>query len=247
MDCIGSFTFVLALVAWFAISAWLRSNSAWLRSKGFPIAGAADWRSTDPPVNTIHNATRAAEHPRLDGFASIRQSDPQFDTEAFYDHVREMFLAIHAAAAARDLRPVGSFIEANLLAQIGAHMRGETDAAQILQPGELEPLRIAAMSVDRRDGYDVVYVLIQVKGPSDAADDIVENPDADTPEPVVRFREYWTLVRAVGAVSRAGWSIHKCPNCGGPIDTDDRSTCSYCGVRMADPAYDWVVRKIAAD
>lgn len=240
MDCIGSFIFFLALIAWFAISTWLRT-------KGLPIGGVDDWGTSDLPVTTVHHAAPAQSHHEPEGFASIRQSDPEFETEAFYDHVREMFIEIHKAAAVRDLRPVASFIEPKLLAQIDAHIHGETDAAQVLQPGELEPVRIAAMSVDRRDGYDIVHVLVQARGPADAADDIVDNPDADGGDVVVKFREYWTLVRAVGAKSQADWSLHKCPNCGGPINTDDRTTCSYCGVRMADPAYDWVVRKIAAD
>jgi hypothetical protein len=238
--CIGSFVFLVAIIAWFAISTWLRY-------KGWVPDPTDDWGTTDLSVTTVSHAMSEQTHYEPEGFAGIRQSDPVFDAEAFYDHVREMFLEIHKSAAARDLRPVASFIEPALLAQIDAHIRGETGAAQILQPGELEPTRIAAMSIDRRDGYDIVHVLVQAKGPADAADDIVENSDADGPDPVVKFREYWTLVRAIGAKSQADWSLHKCSNCGAPIDTDDRVKCSYCGVRMADPAYDWVVRKIAAD
>lgn len=238
--CIGSFVFIAAVVAWFAVTTWLRY-------KGWIGGPTDDWGTTDLSVTTVSHAMPVETHYEPEGFASIRQNDPQFDTAAFYDHVREMFLEIHKAAAARDLRPVASFIEAKLLAQVDAHIRGEKDAPRVLQPGDLEPTRVAAMSVDRRDGYDVVHVLVQAKGPADAADDIVDNPDADVPQEVVKFREYWTLVRAVGARSRVDWSIHKCPNCGAPIDTEDRTTCSYCGVRMADPAYDWVVRKIAAD
>lgn len=240
MDCIGSFIFFLALIAWFAISTWLRA-------KGFPIGSVDGWGTSDLPVMAVHHTAPTQSHNEPEGFAGIRQSDPQFETEAFYDHVREMFIEIHKAAAARDLRPVASFIEPKLLTQIDAHIHGETDATRVLQPSELEPVRIAAMSVDRRDGYDIVYVLVQARGPADAADDIVENPDADGPDAVATFREYWTLVRAAGAKSQADWSLHTCPNCGAPINTEDRVKCSYCGVRMADPAYDWVVRKIVAD
>ena len=240
MDCFASIAIFLATLAWFAIRTWLRS-------KGMNISDSTDWEPSGLHGTTVHTVDHAQRLAEPEGFAIIRDSDPGFDVDAFYDHVRQMFLAIHCAAAARDLRPVASFIEAPFLAQVDAHIRGESDGPQLLQPGDLEPRRIAAMSIDRRDGFDICHVLVQATGPADATDDIVDNPDSASPDPIVKFREYWTLVRSVGAISRADWSIHKCPNCGGPINTDDRTTCSYCGVRMADPAYDWVVRKIAAD
>lgn len=231
--------FGVAIVATVAFRLWRARRGSWLSELGSPEDPVPSWRATGRPTLPNDHAPS--------GFAIIREGDPHFDTEAFYDHVREMFIEIHTAAARRDLRVVAGFIEPDLLTKVEAHMRGETGAPRILHDGELQPLRIGAMSIDRREGYDIVHVLIQAKGPTDVADDIVENPDAEGLEQVVRFREYWTLVRSVGAVSRIDWSIHKCPNCGGPINTDDRATCSYCGVRMADPAYDWVVRKIAAD
>ena len=36
----------------------------------------------------------------------------------------------------------------------------------------------------------------------------------------------------------------ECPNCGAPIDGDDRIRCSYCDVQLCDPALDWVVDRI---
>ena len=58
--------------------------------------------------------------------------------------------------------------------------------------------------------------------------------------------EYWELIRRRGVQTKPGLTITKCPNCGGPVDGLDPSRCAYCETRLADPALDWVVRKITA-
>jgi predicted lipid-binding transport protein (Tim44 family) len=242
VDCFGSITVVILALAFLAARVWLSS-------KGFSAGDADGWNDPLDPTSVPHFRAPVAVTTRheLEGFPVIRQSDPTFDVDEFYDHVRQMFVAIHEAAAGRDLRSVADFVDPVLLTTLEARGHADTDAVAPLAPGDLSIQRTAAMSIDRDEGYDVVHILIAATGPASAADDLVDNPDADGPAPVVKFREYWTLVRAVGAKSQADWSLHKCPNCGAPIDADDRVKCSYCGVRMADPAYDWVVRKIAAD
>jgi hypothetical protein len=242
VDCFGSITVVILVLAFLAARVWLSS-------KGFSGGDPDGWNDPLDPSSVPHFHTPSAgpTHPGLEGFPVIRQTDPTFDVDEFYDHVAQMFVAIHEAAAARDFGSVADFVEPALLVTLEARLHADTEAAAPLTPGDLSIQRTAAMSIDRDEGYDVVHILIAATGPASAADDLVDNPDADGPEAVVKFREYWTLVRAVGAKSQVDWSLHKCPNCGAPIDTDDRVKCSYCGVRMADPAYDWVVRRIAAD
>jgi predicted lipid-binding transport protein (Tim44 family) len=242
VDCFGSIFVILAVIA--AVAA-----RVWLSSKGVGGGDADGWN--DPldlsSAPRFHGPNDTPPHHGAEGFAVIRQSDPTFDVDGFYDHVGQMFLAIHEAAAGRDLRPVADFVEPALLEGVAQHLHADPDPLAPLKPDDLTIQRTAAMSVVREEGYDVIHILIAAFGPVTAADDLVDNPDADAPGPVVAFREYWTLVRAVGAKSQADWSLHKCPNFGAPIDADDRVKCSYCGVRLADPAYDWVVRRIAAD
>jgi DNA-directed RNA polymerase subunit RPC12/RpoP len=78
------------------------------------------------------------------------------------------------------------------------------------------------------DGLDLVRIFITA-----------EQPGTDE-----LLCEYWELVRKRGVQTLPGLTITKCPNCGGPVDGLDPTRCGYCGTRLADPAVDWVVRKI---
>jgi hypothetical protein len=61
---------------------------------------------------------------------------------------------------------------------------------------------------------------------------------------VKTFDEYWTLVRKAGAQTKLDATIHKCPNCGGPVTDGNYVKCAYCGTMMNDPALDWVLLRI---
>ena len=86
------------------------------------------------------------------------------------------------------------------------------------------------MTACHEDGFDLVRVFITA-----------EQPGTD-----VLLCEYWELIRARGTLTKPGLDITHCPNCGGPVNGLDPTRCAYCGTRLADPALDWVVRKITA-
>jgi hypothetical protein len=161
------------------------------------------------------------------GFPAIRAADPAFTVEAFEARVAEMFLAYHEALARGDLAPTRRFVDEGYYASVAPGI----DADSAKHTARVEGVKdIRPATARHEDGLDVVRVMIVAT----TADD----------EPLT---EYWELIRRRGAQSKPELSLTRCPNCGAPIDGVDPTRCAYCGERLADPAYDWVVRKISAD
>ena len=163
-----------------------------------------------------------------EGVQAIRKADPAFDLGEFLVRVGEMFSAYHEALDRGDLTPIRRFVdEATYMQLEPAAMRagGRTDGPRALRVHSIRPI-----TARHDDGLDLVRIFITA-----------EQPGIDE-----LLCEYWELVRKRGVLTKPGLSITKCPNCGGPVDGLDPTRCAYCGTRLADPALDWVVRKITA-
>ena len=162
------------------------------------------------------------------GIGAIRDADPEFDLGAFLVRVGEMFSAYHEALDRGDLAPVRRFVDETAYAQLMP--AAEKAGRRVEGPRALRVHSIRPITARHDDGLDLVRIFITAEQPG--SDDLV--------------CEYWELVRVRGVQTKPGLSITKCPNCGGPVDGLDPTRCSYCGTRLADPALDWVVRKITA-
>jgi hypothetical protein len=156
------------------------------------------------------------------GFGIIRQDDAEFDQDAFYARVDETFLGVHQAMDAGKLDTVRHVMQSDVFNALRERAGAPT--------GPLTIVRRQALAIVRDGGQDHIRIRI-----------VAETADGDI------VQEYWSFARDVGARSKAGASLFRCPNCGGPIDGDDRVRCSYCGVQLCDPALDWVVDRIAVD
>jgi len=162
------------------------------------------------------------------GVARIRDYDPDFDLAAFLIRVGEMFSAYHAAVDRGDLTPVRRFVDERSYAELAkaADKTGRNpDGARTLTVKAIRP-----MTASHELNVDMIRVFITAnQGGSDEL-----------------LCEYWELIRKVGTVTKPGLDLTHCPNCGGPVDGLDPTRCAYCDTRLADPALDWVARKITA-
>ncbi len=154
------------------------------------------------------------------GFALIREHDPAFDLTRFYETVAEMFVAVRRAEAGGDVSKVRHLVRGEAWEYL---QRREPDGLD----GDVKVSGVTATTVRREGDRDIVRARI------------VARTASGTP-----IQRYWKLERGTRALTLAQPSIWKCPNCGGPIDGDDRSRCAYCGVRLDDPNLDWVVTEI---
>jgi predicted lipid-binding transport protein (Tim44 family) len=182
------------------------------------------------------------------GFDALRANDPNFSEQEFYGRVNEMFLAVQKAWEARNMEPARRFLseqQFQVLADgVGEYVRnGQINKLDSIHIDKIEPV-----SVSREGESDYVKVLLTatvIDYTIDERTKQIVNPgvlgDGKTPK---TFQEYWTLVRRVGAQTKADASIKKCPNCGAPVTDGNYVKCAYCGMMMNDPALDWVLLRI---
>ena len=168
------------------------------------------------------------EVPQNHGIAGIRAADPAFDLGAFLVRVGQMFAAYHLALDRADLSPSRRFIDETAWAELEA--AAKRSGRRQDGPRSLTVRAIRPMTAVHEDDLDLVRVLItaEIAGESGL------------------LCEYWEVCRKRGTQTKPGLDLTHCPNCGGPVDGDDPTRCAYCGTRLADPALDWVVRRITA-
>lgn len=193
----------------------MHEHSAWLES------------ADEPPVKPYSPPNGELTQYSQSGFVTIRRTDPDFDLSAFLLHVGEMFSAYHSALDRGELAPVRRFIDEEYYPEVEVMAREAGRAAD--GPRPLQIRAIHPSTAQHEDGLDLVRVSISAL-----------QGDAE-PQLIC---EYWELIRKRGTITKPGLSVTHCPNCGGPVDGIDPTRCAYCNTRLADPALDWVVRKI---
>jgi DNA-directed RNA polymerase subunit RPC12/RpoP len=62
----------------------------------------------------------------------------------------------------------------------------------------------------------------------------------------VRFSEYWTFIRRRGAKD-ATRDNNNCPNCGAALKVNMAGACEYCGSKITNGDFDWVLSRIEQD
>jgi hypothetical protein len=226
--CTGLIIIVIIVVAYIVIT------------KFFGGGGGATPGSPSGPVDLGSDAPA--------NFDQLKADDPNFSEQAFYGRTNEMFLAIQKAWEARNMEPARRFLaeqQFQVLADgVGEYVRN----GQINKLDSIHIDRVTPVSVTREGDSDYVKVLITasvIDYTIDERSGQIVNPgvlgDGKT---VKTFDEYWTLVRKVGAQTKADATIKKCPNCGGPVTDGNYVKCAYCGTMMNDPALDWVLLRI---
>lgn len=197
---------------------------------GSDVADVILLSDTHPPAEaetfTRHRAAQIADTGPV-GFGRIREHDPKFDIAEFLKRVGEMFFAYHLAEDKGDLSTARRFIDEESWAELDQSVDKAGRRADGPRTFRIKAIR--PMTATHELGLDTIRVLVNAQ---------VTNDD-DPP-----LCEYWELIRKEGALTQPGLDLTHCPNCGAPITGDDPTRCAYCGERLADPAYDWVVSKI---
>ncbi len=181
--------------------------------------------------------------------AELKQSDPAFDIDPFFERTKKVFLDIQEAWFKRNLDPVRMYMSdglyrrsATLLAlmQLENQRNGLADA---------QVISARLLNVDRTASFDCLTVRIH------ASMRDVDVPATDTDEQARKkakaasadeFTEIWTFVRRRDAKTRPDFdaSQGKCPNCGAPFTGGAANKCSYCNAIVNSGNYDWVLSEI---
>jgi len=232
---------LIAFIAWATQQPWFNSPTptGWWAGLGDTSVGA-DSGAGPAPMPKMKWPPAPAPTGRV-GFAVIKRTDPEFDIDGFYRRVDEMFDDLQKTAIMRDLAPAAHYIQGVAFKELQA--RVSALAPQTAAP-RLAVVRTRATVVEREGDEDRIRVMVTAASDTAGSDPITGTPLTEGGEARWYAQEYWTLVRNVGARTLPDASIHRCPNCGGPITAATRAECGYCGTRLCDPARDWVVSEI---
>jgi hypothetical protein len=196
------------------------------------ISGDDSGDHTDAPLfsrpTTYKPATRyGPDSMQHVGIGAIRESDPDFVLADFLVRVGQMFETYHKAFDLGDLKPARRFIEEctyDDLAKAAEKSGRHPHAPRMMTVRVIRP-------TTARHEYDLDLIRVLISA------DVAGESDV--------LCEYWELIRKRGLRTKTGLDLMHCPNCGAPIDDSDPTRCAYCDQRLADPALDWVVRKIS--
>jgi len=154
-----------------------------------------------PMYDTAQTAAPAGDHDLERGLTNIRQFDPAFDDAKFQEWCTDIFFKIQGAWANRDMATVRSL----LTDEMHRILQGDADALKAQKKiNRLE--NIAVRSVDiteawQESGSDFITVRVFANlldyNVDETSGQVVEGSKTEP----VKFEEYWTFTRPVGANS----------------------------------------------
>ncbi len=180
---------------------------------------------------------------------ALKSKDPQFELEALFDKVRQLFPTLQEAWFKRDLTPVRPFLSDATYQRFNVQLQlmaaqGVRDAIAHVR---LRGLQL--IGVQQSPWFDSVH--IRVRGemrdtdvPASLSDEAAREAASKASDEA--FTEVWTFVRKPGAQTRIGQDLYqgKCPNCGAPYKGGATNVCEYCQAVVNSGNYDWTLSEI---
>jgi len=201
---------IIGALAWFAISYMRRRQAA--GSSGYAMAGggygvaprddaavSARYGAGAAPGGTATIEPPAGPSDLERGIGHLRQMDPSFDPRGFGETASDIFFKVQGGWTARDLRSVS----ASLTPEMQAKLQQDCDRLRAGQKiNRLENIAVRSAEVSeawQESGLDYVTVHFLASLLDYTTDESGARVlDGSRTEPV-KFEEYWTFVRPVGA------------------------------------------------
>ena len=155
------------------------------------------YQSTYPPA--YDKPAREADMDLEKGLSYIRQMDPSFDEAKFQDTCMDVFFKIQGAWANRDMSPARSLLTDEMYRLL------QNDADNLKSQGKINRLEnIAVRSVDiteawQESGSDFITVRVYANLLDYNVDEATGQVVGGSKTEPVKFEEYWTFTRPVGA------------------------------------------------
>jgi hypothetical protein len=179
----------------------------------------------------------------------LRQQDPAFDPDAFFERTRKVFLQIQEAWFLRNLDPVRAYMSD------GVYRRFTTLLALMQlenQRNALADAKVASarlLEVTRTEAFDCLTVRVHASMrdtdvPASDSDEAARRKAQSAP--AEEFTELWTFIRRRGRTTRPRFDASQghCPNCGAPFTGGAANKCEYCNAIVNSGNYDWVLSEI---
>ena len=171
------------------------------------------------------NTTSVSVRRRME---DIRRWDPGFSVVLFEDFVYALFTEAQTARGRHDIHRLAPYL--------GDAARSQLEA---LGAFPVTSIVVGALRFRSYSGGPRLFVEVEIE----------TNYAEQHPEGKCGFyaRETWRLSRGQETTSRPPdrARVLDCPSCAAPLDRVFAGTCQYCGRKVTDGQYDWIVADIA--
>ncbi len=188
------------------------------------------------------------DNTEADAARLLRQSDPNFNPEHFYQRVSSAFMKIQDAWCSQKLDTVRPFISD------GVHERFRLQFLEQQAEGTRD--RMSGITVEQvqlvQCTSDNLFDTAAVRIDAAAVDQTISTLDGRVMSGSGEskgFAEYWSFLRRRGArtLDKNGLIEGNCPNCGAPIELNAGAQCQSCHAQLRSGEYDWVLVEITQE
>ena len=187
--------------------------------------------------------------PDTSGLGAIKQRDPGFDQNAFIQKVTKVEVAVQDAWTRGDMLPVRTFLSDGLLRRFATHLSVMRHQGLRNAMADHQVLEAQIHAVESDQHFDTIHVAIRA-----AARDVEVDANLSYEQAMQlaakakreEWTEIWSFLRRPGAKTLAsGGAVEGyCPNCGGPIEAGQTTSCEHCQALVNSGDYDWVLAEI---
>ena len=186
---------------------------------------------------------------REEAVARLREADPQFDEQQFYERAAAAFLKIQSAWSEQNIEPVRAFISDGIYERFSLQIQEQRDLGYRNRMENVVVRQTLLAQVESDEPFDVVTVRIRAS----ALDYRQRLADGNRIAGTARtdtFVEFWTFLRRRGVKTdshRPGLIEGNCPNCGTDVTLNRSAKCTSCDSLLRSGQYDWVLCEITQE
>jgi predicted lipid-binding transport protein (Tim44 family) len=181
----------------YLIYRFIRKRKKAADSIGNYRSGAMDMGSADPSSSSSFQAGPADDMDQ--GFGHIRQMDPSFDEQKFKDLCMDIFFRIQGAWAGRDMSSVSNI----LTGEMYGILQGEAEKMKAERKiNKLDNIAVRSVNITevwQESGQDYITVKFFANLLDSTVDETTGQVLSGSKTDPIKFEEYWTFTRPVGA------------------------------------------------
>ncbi len=179
---------------------------------------------------------------------SLREDDPAFDEQQFYNRLSQAFAQIQDAWSQQDLASVRAFVSDGIYERFSLQFMEQRDFGYRPRVSDVVIHQMLLAQVNSDEFFHQATVRIKASCVAyrvslDTGKYVSGNRNKET------FVEYWTYLRRRGVQTKDGPGLIEgnCPNCGTEIALNQSAKCQSCDSLLRSGQYDWVMSEITQE
>jgi tellurite resistance protein len=177
---------------------------------------------------------------RVPGLAELKTADPAFSVQHIEDRVSVMFWRLRAAEFFGDASYANPVASTRFISEFSAGLA--RPARQFSLDAAVGKVELLELGHDA----DLDRLKVAVRWSGVLCEGDPRGSHREVRSKAIRTQVF-ELVRKPGVPSQAGtcFSSASCSQCGAPIAVTSEAACTFCGAKLTDGRYDWVLDSVA--